>query len=248
MANALEEARQALEAARGKITEWDRAIEQARTDRAEAEKAAPADPAELDQYADTYSRAAGKIRAAEQGRKVAASAELAALEGMVRAGLEDARAELRAAESAYAEHRRKLDVLLAKVSALDGADYRPIDLDDFTKTERLEGLSVKTSRAKWLEADVHKCAKAVERHEIALDSEPYSGDRGEYPAYIFEYVDARREAGIASPAEQRQAEQVERDRLAEAREAERAEEGRSRKPWRTRASLGGRRSTGVLPG
>lgn len=202
MANALDKARQYLEDARGKINEWDRALEQARADRAEAEQAAPADPAELDQYADTYARAAGKIRAAEQGRKVAASAELGALEEVVRAGLADAKAGVKAAQKAHDDHRRKLDALLVKVSELDGADYRPVTLDDLDTGTGLEpGMSVKASRAEGLqgavwgaEAKVNALAHVLEHHKVR------PSDSAVLPAEAHEYANAVQAAGRESPA------------------------------------------------
>ena len=250
MANALDKARQALEAARGKINEWDRALEQARADRAKAEQAAPADPAELDQYADTYARAAGKIRAAEQGRKVAASAELGALEEMVRAGLADAKAGVKAAQKAHDDHRRKLDALLAKVSELDGADYRPVDLDDLPHNPG-ETRSVKASRAAMLKGDVMVREAEVEMLTYALDhgeAQPASmfGDyRAPVPGYVHEYAAARKAAGVQSPAEAKRAAQVESERLRDEAEAEEAERERRKQPWRTRASLSGPRGRGL---
>lgn len=246
MANALDKARQALEAARGTINEWDRAIEQARADRAKAEQAAPADPAELDQYADTYARATGKIRAAEQGRKVAASAEVAALEDVVRAGLADAKAGVKAAQKAHDDHRRKLDDLLAKVSELDGADYRPVTLDDLTSAPEVGvKYSVKASTAAMLQARAREQRKVVELLERVLAQGDLSpGDRGKVPAYALEYVDARRAAGIATADEVATAVAIERERLedeAAVRESEDQPRG-----WRTRFTLPGLQSTGAL--
>ncbi|MGO1226693.1 MULTISPECIES: hypothetical protein [unclassified Brachybacterium] len=237
MANALDKARQALEAARGKINEWDHAIEQARADRAKAEQAAPADPAELDQYADTYSRAAGKIRAAEQGRKVAAAAEVNALEDVVRAGLEDAKAELRTAQKAHAEHRRKLDALLGKVSELDGADYRPVTLDDLDRLERTPGASVKASRAASLQGAVWDHEASVNRMTGALDrGEVPPAERGNVPAYVLEYVDARRNAGLPTAAETQRAAAIEQERAEAEQEPEEPTYG-----WNVRARLGAAR-------
>lgn len=214
MANALDKARQALETARSKINEWDRALDQARADRAKAEQAAPADPAELDQYADTYTRAAGKIRAAEQGRKVAASAEMTALEEVVRAGLDDAKAGVKAAQKAHDDHRRKLDALLGKVSELDGADYRPVDLYDVNPNGEHGTFTVKGSRAAVLRGEIHT-AEVLVKHltEVLEKGDIWPGRRGEVPAYALEYVDARREAGIPTTAEAEQAAAIERDRL-----------------------------------
>lgn len=222
MANALDKARQALANARGKITEWDRAIESARAGRERAEQAAPADPAELDQFTETYARAAGRIRAAEQGRKAAASAEVAALEEVVRAGLNDAKAVAEAAAAEHAEHRRKLDALLGKVSALDGADYRAVTLDDLD--DRFSGASVKASRAASLHAVVRDREASVRRIAAALDRGEVSPvERGYVPAYVLEYVDARRDAALPTAGETERAAQIELDRLEEEREREAAD-------------------------
>lgn len=250
MANALDKARQALEAARGKINEWDRAIEQARADRAKAEQAAPADPDELDQYADTYSRAAGKIRAAEQGRKVAASAEVAALEEVVRAGLADAQAGVKAAQKAHDDHRRKLDALLAKVTDLDGADYRAVTIDDVHPGVGTS-FTVKNSRAGTLKREVGKCEAEVEMLTYALEqgeAQPASmfGEyRAPVPGYVHEYAAARKAAGVQSPAEVKRAAQIESERLRDEAGAEEAERERGQQPWHTRATLSGPRGRGL---
>lgn len=202
MANAQEKARQGLEQARARVTEWDRALEQAKTARDRAEDSAPDDPSVLEGFADEYARAEGRVRAAAKGRQQAETAVLAALEAVVRASLDDARADVKAAEQAHAAHRKKLDAMLAKVSELDGADYRPVTLDDLdTGTGLVPGMSVKASKAEGLqgavwgaEAKVNALAYVLEHHSVR------PSDAAVLPAEAHEYANAVRAAGRESPA------------------------------------------------
>lgn len=246
MANAQDKARDDLEQARARVTEWDRALEQAKTARDRAEDSAPDDPSVLEGFADEYARAEGRVRAAVKGRQQAEAGVLATLESVVRASLDDARAEVKAAEQAHAAHRKKLDALLAKVSELDGADYRPVTLDDLTSAPEVGvKYSVKASTAVMLQARAREQRKVVELLERVLAQGDLSpGDRGKVPTYALEYVDARRAAGIATADEVATAVAMERERLedeAAVRESEDQPRG-----WRTRFTLPGLQSTGAL--
>lgn len=231
MTKALDKAREALEQARERVTEWDRALEQAKTARDQAEDSAPDDPSVLEGFADEYARAEGRVRAAAKGRQQADAAVLAALEAVVRAGLDDARADVKAAEQAHAAHRKKLDALLAKVTELDGADYRAVTLDDLdTGTGLGPGMSVKASKAASLqstvwgaEAKVNALAYVLEHHSVR------PSDAAVLPAEAHEYANAVKAAGRESPASVQARASSEIARLedervrAEQRDADRAE-------------------------
>lgn len=240
MANAQDKARGDLEQARARVTEWDRALEQAKTARDRAEDSAPDDPSVLEGFADEYARAEGRVRAAAKGRQQAEAAVLAALEAVVRAGLDDARADVKAAEQAHAAHRKKLDTLLAKVSELDGADYRPTVLEDYGTPEVGVTYSVKVSKAAELLGRVRSAEASVSLHESVLDRGTLPAVPGaEVPPTLREYVDALRAAGALSPAEARRAAAVELEQAEAEQEAAKAAE----RPhgWRTRARLAGAR-------
>lgn len=236
MTTTMDKAHSALTTARQKIGEWDHALEAARAERDRSRQAAPADPAALDGFADQYARAEGKVRAAEQGRRTADAGVLAALEGVVRASLDDERAALKAAEQAHAAHRRKLDALLAKVTELDNADYRPVTLDDVVLNPG-DGGSVKTSRADVLSGEVNRFDASVRRLAGVLETGEVSAfNRIDYPAHVLEYVDARAAAGVPTKAETERAAAIEVDRLNAARNAEDAGEGRF-SAWRSRLGI-----------
>ena len=226
MTNALDAARQALAAARDKITAWDDTITTARRAREEAQQAAPTDPAELDEYADRYARAEGRVRAAENGRRAAEASIVPALESIIRAGLDDARAELKRAESEHAAHRRKVDALLTKLSQLDDADYRPTMLEDVAPMadgRPMPGTySVKASKAATLAAAVSDARAVVDVLEELLGGDLRADRWGAVPGDLREtarqYVDARKAAGIPTAAEAAHAEAIERERLADEQE------------------------------
>lgn len=202
MANAQDKARQDLEAARERVAGWDRALDEAKAARDRTEDSAPDDPSVIEGFADEYARAEGRVRAAVKGRQQADAAVLAALESVVRASLDDAHAEAKAAERAHAAHQKKLDALLAKVAELDGADYRAVTLDDLdTGTGLTPGMSVKASKAATLqgavweaEAKVSALSHVLEHHDMR------ASDLTTIPAHAREYVAAVRASGAVSPA------------------------------------------------
>lgn len=250
MSTTLDQAHADLAAARQRITEWDRALADAETARDRIEDTAPDDPSVIDGFADEYARAEGRVRAAARGRRQAETAVLPALEGIVRAELDQARAAAKNTEQALAAHRRKLDALLAKVNDLDGADYRPVTVDDVPRDPG-ETVTVKTSRAAALHTAHAHAVAMVESIEYALhhgQARPYLSSQVtvDLPASVHEYLEARTTAGVPSPADAERATAIELDRLNAARTAE--QQAARPRGWRTRALLPGRQSTGVLPG
>lgn len=195
-------AQTALTAARDAAAGWRTALENALAERDKL--AAPATPDGLDAYADAYARAEGKIIAARAGIDTADAQIITALENVVRADLETAKADMVKAEKARDAHGKKVAALLAHLDDLDDAPYivkplnhdqgarqiNSVSVDRMHRTGKLYKLGKKATDARQQVAMIHA---ALETRHVPADR------RGELPASVREWIDAMHDPHADGP-------------------------------------------------
>lgn len=240
MKSTMEQAQAAVTEARTNVERWETAVDDALQKQEQLATRAPSTPDEIEAFADDAARAQGRVTAARAGLKAAELEVVNSLERVVRADLADTEEQTRKAEQEYAAHRRKVDKILAQLSEVDGAEYRPIVIED-VQVRPGEPVSVKASRAAELKGAIYGHQRRAEILNTALagtrpfDSGVHTG--GHIPAHVYEYLEARQSAGIPTAAEAERAAAI---------AAERAPEQPSQR-FQARRWGKGPRSTGTLP-
>lgn len=242
----IDKAQQALDTARQNLARWTAARDSAITQRDQQRAGAPASPEQLDEFAAASGSADDKVRAAESGVRSAQQSVQEAHGAVLRAGLEDERKALAAAERARDAQARKRDALLAQLDELDSADYHVHTPDCHGGADMATGygLEYRPGKTAALEQTVagNQATIAAMEYVLQHDALPMFGATSNLPTYVHDYLAAQQESGALSQAERERA-------TAAAEEGERAnEDPSSRRGFKLRAVLVGRRSTGVLPG